>query len=390
MKKVFFLSVVFFFIQSFTGIAQTYVDISNTSTCEQAYDITRFTIFGPTTAPVQVKSENSNSFDLAKHPTWYKFTIQEDGILLFDIVPQNPKDNYDFILYKSTPNFCSDYNLNRVSPVRSNFNPQENPKGTTGLSYNGNNKDFEKGVMTIKGEVYYLALNNLYKNGKGHTIIFKQLKTSKLTGRVVNAKNDKPIKAEIKWRNLRNNNAYVTSQTEKKGFYEIDILINNQNNTFPKYQLSACSENFFPDFKVFSTNEANKLDNKQVNFNLHKVKKGYNNETLGVIYFKPNDVIITPESEYVKTKLLMFMKFNPKAEIILQGHTNGLFPSTDVDFELSTNRAEVIKKYLTDNGIVSSRIGTEGLGSKNEVYPIPETEEEEGFNRRVEINIVKF
>ncbi len=390
MKKISFISLLLFLVLSISSTSQTYVDISNTSTCEQAYDITRFTIFGPTTAPIEMKSENSNSFDLAKHPTWYKFTIQNDGILLFDIVPQNPKDNYDFILYKGSPNFCEDYKNNRITPIRSNFSPQENIKGTTGLSYNGNNKDYEKGVMTNEGDVFYLALNNLYKDGKGHTIIFKQLKTSKLSGRVVNAKNDKPVKAEIKWRNLRNNNAYVTSQTEKKGYYEIDILINNQSNTFPKYELSAYSENYFPDFKLFSTSEANKLDNKQVHFKLDKVKKGYNNETLGVIYFKPNDIIITSESEYVKKKLLMFMKFNDKAEIILQGHTNGLFPSTDVDFELSTNRAEVIRKYLVDNKISTSRIGIEGMGSKNEIYPIPETEEEEGFNRRVEIKIVKF
>jgi hypothetical protein len=30
------------------------------------------------------------------------------------------------------------------------------------------------------------------------------------------------------------------------------------------------------------------------------------------------------------------------------------------------------------------------MASNKEIYPIPETEEEEGFNRRVEINIVNF
>ena len=84
------------------------------------------------------------------------------------------------------------------------------------------------------------------------------------------------------------------------------------------------------------------------------------------------------------------MMLNSKATVELEGHTNGLFPSTDVDFKLSSDRAEVIKKYLTDNGIDASRIQTEGMGSKNEIYPIPETEEEEGYNRRVEIRITDF
>ena len=84
------------------------------------------------------------------------------------------------------------------------------------------------------------------------------------------------------------------------------------------------------------------------------------------------------------------MQLNKNAEIILEGHTNGLFPSTDVDFELSAKRAEVIKEFLVENGISPERIGTEGMGSKREVYPIPETEEEEGYNRRVEVNVVIF
>jgi len=390
MKKILFLSLGLIFSLSISINAQTFVDISNTGTCENAIDISRFTVFGPTTAPAKLGVANSSSFELAKHPTWYKFTIQQDAILLFDIIPQNPKDNYDFMLFKSDENFCERHKANKMTPIRSNFSPQKNTKGTTGLSFNGTEDDYEKGIMVSKGEIFYLVLNNVYPKGKGHTVIFKQLKTNRLSGKITNKKNGKPIKADIRWRNLRNNNVYVSSQTEKKGTYEIEILLNNQSNVFPKYELCIYSNNFFPDFKVFSTAEANKLDNKEINFELDKVKKGLNNKSLGVIYFKPNDATVVPEAEYVKRRLLKFLKLNLQAEVILEGHTNGLFPSTEVDFELSDERAAVIKKYLVNNGIDASRIGTEGMGSKNEVYPIPETEDEEGFNRRVEVNIVKF
>jgi len=388
MKKVLFLSIALLLIFSIN--AQTFVDISNTGTCENAIDISRFTVFGPTTAPVKSGNSKSSSFELAKHPTWYKFSIQQDAILLFDIIPQNPKDNYDFMLFKSTDMFCENYKTSKANPVRSNFSPQKNLKGVTGLSFNGTEDDFEKGIMVRKGDEFYLVLNNVYPNGKGHTVIFKQLKTNRISGKILNKKSGKPIKADIRWRNLRNDNVYVASQTEKKGTYEIEILLNNQSNVFPKYELCVYSNNFFPDFKVYSTTEANELDNKEINFELNRVKKGLNNKALGVIYFKPNDATIVPESEFVKRKLLKFMKLNLQAEIVLEGHTNGLFPSTEVDFELSDERAAVIKKYLVDNGVDASRIGTEGMGSKNEVYPIPETEEEEGFNRRVEVNILRF
>ena len=390
MRKRIFLSLLFFSALSYISIAQTYVDISNTSTCEQALDISRFSVFGPTTAPIELGNSENNSFNLAKHPTWYKFTISKDGILLFDIIPQKPNDNYDFMLYKNVENFCENYNSNKVSPVRSNFSQQENAKGTTGLSYSGKTADYEKGIMVSKGDVFYLVLNNLYRNGRGHTVVFKQLKTMKINGTVVNSKNEKPVKADIRWWNLRNNNVFVTSQTEKKGSYEIEVLLNNQSNTFPKYELCVYSENYFPEFNIYSTAEANQLNDKKIDFKLNRVKKGSNNEALGVIYFQPNDISIVPSSEYVRRKLLKFMKLNERAEIVLEGHTNGLFPSTDVDFELSTERATVMKKYLVENGISETRIGIEGMGSKNEIYPIPETEEEEGFNRRVEINIINF
>ncbi len=387
MKNI-FLAIISVLIVSFNLYAQNLVDISNTSDCEHAYDISRFQIFGPTTAPAEIGAPDG--FTLPKHPTWYKFTVQKNGILLFDIIPLNSKDNYDFMLFKATDNFCEKFKNGKIKPIRANYNPPVNDKGVTGLSYSGEEPDFEKGVVVSKGDVFYLALNNLYRDGKGHTVYFKELKTIKITGKITDSKNGKPLKADIRWRNLRNNNLFVSSQTEKKGSYEIEILLNTEQNVFPKYELCVYADKYFPEYKVFSTEEANQLNGKEVDFNLNKVKKGLNNESLGVIYFDANDVHIVPKSEYVKKKLLKFMKLNLKAKIVLEGHTNGIFPSTDVDFKLSEDRAEVVKKYLTDNGIDAARISTEGLGSKDEIYPIPETEEEEGYNRRVEIRVVEF
>lgn len=388
MKKN-FIVIMLILLSNASADSQNLVDISNTSTCEQAYDISRFHIFGPTTSPAET-GNMVNDFTLVKHPTWYRFTVQKNGILLFDIIPLNSKDNYDFMLFKDEDNFCKKFNEGKLKPIRSNFNPPANDKGITGLSYSGEESDFGKGVPVSKGDAFYLALNNMYRNGKGHTILFKEIKTIRIKGKITDSKNGKPLKADICWRNLRNKNLFVSSQSGKKGSYEMEILLNSQENTFPKYELYVYADKYFPDIKIFSTEEANSLNTKEVDFALYKVKKGLNNETFGVIYFKANDVIIVPKSEFVKNKLLKFMKLNSKAKIILEGHTNGLFPSTDVDFKLSSDRALVIKKFLTDNGIDASRIETEGMGSRNEVYPIPENEEEEGYNRRVEIRFIDF
>lgn len=389
MKKILLLILFTAWAGTTQIFSQSYVDISKTSTCEKAIDISRFCIFGPTTSPEEVGNVNNNTFNLAIHPTWYIFTVNRTGILMFDIIPVNPKDNYDFMLFKAVEEFCVKYNSDKLIPIRSNFNPPTNLKGTTGLSYYGNEGDFDKSLRVKEGDKFYLALNNVFKNGKGHTIHFKEFKTIKLTGNITNNKNGKPIKADIRWKNLRNNTVFTTSQTDK-GSFEIEILLNNMSNTFPQYELCVYSDKYFPEFKIYSTTEANNLNEKEVNFELHKVKSGLNNKNLGVIYFRPNKTDVVSKAEKIKMKLLKFMQLNKNAEIILEGHTNGLFPSTDVDFELSTKRAEIIKDFLIENGISPVRIGIEGMGSKNEVYPIPETEEEEGFNRRVEINIINF
>jgi outer membrane protein OmpA-like peptidoglycan-associated protein len=302
----------------------------------------------------------------------------------------NYKDNYDFMLFKDEENFCEKFKQNKIKPLISNFSPPENSKGITGLSYYGDKPDFEKGITVKEGEKYYLALNNVYQNGRGHTIIFKDIKNFVIRGTVINKKSEKPIKAEISWKNLTNSTVFTTTQTEKKGFYELEILLDHQPNTFPQYELCVNAENFFPEFIIFPTIEASQLEGKEINFQLNKVNLGLNNETLGVIYFRPNDATIVTDSEKVLKQLLKFMQLNESAVIKLEGHTNGLVPSTDVDFELSEERAQVVKNYLVQNGIDHSRIFTEGLGSKNEIYPIPETEEEEGYNRRVEINVIEM
>ena len=68
MKKI----LLFVFLIAWTGtiqiFSQTYVDISNTSTCDQALDISRFSIFGPTTAPEEDKNINISTSSLIKNP----------------------------------------------------------------------------------------------------------------------------------------------------------------------------------------------------------------------------------------------------------------------------------------------------------------------------------
>ena len=116
MKKyvLFIFLAVFFFSE---GFSQELVDIKNTGTCENALDISRFKRFGPTTPPQELGLKKDNSFQRPQHPAWYKFTVQQSGVLIFDIVPANPQDNYDFMLFKDVPDFCEKHKENKLTPV---------------------------------------------------------------------------------------------------------------------------------------------------------------------------------------------------------------------------------------------------------------------------------
>jgi len=327
----------------------------------------------------------------SQHLVWYKFTIEKTGVLLFDIVPTNPKDNYDFMLFKASANFCSNYTAVKETTIRSNYMPSENNiYGQTGLSINGKLASYEKGIEVKKGDSFYLVLNNLYPNGKGHTLIFRNLATHQILGNITNSKNGNPLKSIVKWSNLRDENFYIETSTEKKGEYNMQVAVNNDSHSFPKYELFIYSDKFFPVSKIFSTEEVNKLNNTKVDFSLNKVRKGYNDNELGPIYFQPNDDEFVQASDSILKKMTRLMQLNKKIEIVLEGHTNGIYPSTYVDQQLSTNRAEKVKRYFVEKGIDESRITVKGFGSTKEIYPTPENEKEEGYNRRVEINIVKI
>jgi flagellar motor protein MotB len=140
---------------------------------------------------------------------------------------------------------------------------------------------------------------------------------------------------------------------------------------------------------------------------LVRVKKGDYIELDRVKFFKNSD-ILTPESEQELTELYNMMQENPGYKIRLHGHTNGkesveiiklgesdnFFELNDTNKrengsakELSTLRAETVKKYLMSKGIEESRIAARGEGGTQPIFDPKGTMAEN--NSRVEVEITK-
>jgi len=160
------------------------------------------TIFGPTTAPVNHGyliefSGNAKTDSLfieqEHHSVWYKFYAKYSGELTFDIIPQNLNDDYDFMLFKfNDSSFFRKIISKEIKPIRSNISRNDKKtQSATGISSLANNKfirsgeggAYSKSIYVKENELYYLIVDNVYKNGKGHTIKFHYNLNSLIEGK---------------------------------------------------------------------------------------------------------------------------------------------------------------------------------------------------------------
>jgi outer membrane protein OmpA-like peptidoglycan-associated protein len=374
-----------------SGLAsQELISIKNATACETAIEISTLSKFGPTGPPKEVKIDAPSPFTKSLFQVWYRFKTEKEGLLLFDIIPVDPADNYDFLLYKAeNPKFCGDIKSGKLIELRANLSRNEPElNGITGLSITGQPEPFSPGIEVKPDEEYILVLNSMYKC-KGHTIVFKYLENLTIYGKINHAENNQTIQAQVFWTNLRTKETTSSVISNKQGDYQLPVLVNTEAHRFPSYLLWVYAEGFYISDTLIASRDIPKLDKTPFNFRLNKLKKG-NNEFLPKFFFEPNDERLVSNSIRDLERVLRLMQQNPKIEIQLEGHSNGIYPSTEIDINLSTKRAQTVKKWLVENGISSERIETKGFGSEKMLFPMAQDENEEQMNRRVEINIVKM
>ncbi|MGB0166601.1 MAG: hypothetical protein ACPF8V_07075 [Luteibaculum sp.] len=107
---------------------------------------------------------------------WYKFTAEKDGLLHLLIIPEDPSENFDFMIYGADgPWFCSDLDEYLNSPLTTNVS--SNP-GVTGLSDLGteplvtesSSNTFSQPLKVQNGITYYLVIDSPDGTNSGHSI----------------------------------------------------------------------------------------------------------------------------------------------------------------------------------------------------------------------------
>lgn len=374
------------------------------SDCEKAVDIeiNRNKIFGPTAAPFgfgtvqEITAKKNLLFEKEHYTAWYRLLIERDGELVFEVVPTNPKDDYDFIVYKYDEALCKNIMSPSLVPLRSNLSRVDKSiQGISGLMANVKNTSVGMGIgnaycksITVKnGEKYMLVLDNVYPNGEGHTIYFNFLKQVEIKGKVVDSNNE-PVEAEV---SLSDNFGNVVEKinSDKDGQYDMKTSMKEGVN----YNLSMNSPKTFIANKTLNVNGSKDGVFDFVNTVLPVLKEGakYN---LGNITFYGDLPDLMPASYPSAESLYELLSKNKKLVIQIEGHVNKGTVKNEKDElfnqQLSEQRALTIYNYLVKKGISKNRLSTVGLSASQMVYPVPQTLLEQEANRRVEIKITSM
>lgn len=104
------------------------------------------------------------------------------------------------------------------------------------------------------------------------------------------------------------------------------------------------------------------------------------------VLFPLNSSYLTDQAKEELDKLMDILVEYPDASLIVDGHTDAT-GTEEYNQWLSEKRAESVKKYAVDKGLVEDRISTHGYG---QTKPIAANNTKEGRqkNRRVEVTIV--
>lgn len=335
---------------------------------------------------------------------WYKFIAPYDAIFTFDLVPIVAEDDFDFLLFQyDGPNFCQDIMDGNKIPVRTNISRKNmETKGKTGLSEgsveeyvpSGPGSPYSKALKVYRGEMFYLLVDNPFKENEGHTIY---LKYKKLTPDTNTQKLDEEPVYETPFRKLE------ITVTDKKTNDRIaaNITINGLPDSvqsrypaisqlaldvvsYRTYDISVvkkgyllATQNFIPkNDSLYTVNIALKPMGLGDKINLENIK------------FDSDKTEILEKSLPALKQLSDFMEINPGVTIEIQGHVNGESKRNKRKYvKLSEARAQAIYDKLVEDGVSKSRLKVVGFGNSKMIYPTPVNNRQSEANRRVEAEI---
>jgi outer membrane protein OmpA-like peptidoglycan-associated protein len=337
---------------------------------------------------------------------WYKFTAPYDAIFTFDLVPVIQDDDFDFLLFRyDGPNFCKDILEGKKIPIRTNISRKNTQKkGYTGLSESaidkyvpsGPGSPYSSALNVKKGEMYYLLVDNPFRENKGHSIFlhFRKLKE----GQIIAAEPDPVYISPVR--------KLLVTVTDKESGERLasDIFIDGGSGS-EKMRFPTLSqvETDVVSYRTYSINVVKQgyllasetfIPKNDSVYNVDiKLKKMVLGDRINLenIKFDSDKTEILAESQTALDQLKTFLDVNPGMHIELQGHVNGESKRNKKKYrKLSAARAKAIHDKLVEAGVAKSRLSVVGFGNARMIFPTPVNNRQAEANRRVEAEVTRL
>lgn len=405
------VATIFFFFLFIHSFAQKTIVISPpkglpvSSDCKSAIQLssTRKVSYGPTVPPkgfgkvMDIKAcdkQDIFTFEKERNTAWYSFVTQEEGDLIMEIISVNPKNDYDFMLFKWTDTcFCDNVKQGYLLPVRTNLSHSESKQGVpaTGLSAKagenhvpvGVGKEFSSSLPVRKGEKYYLVVDNVNPKGQGHTIKMYYLKEISVSGTVIDDHKN-PVAGAIVWVENANENIVDVTKCDEAGKYFLSAKIKEDEY----YSLLYTSDSSFIECRQIILNEFAKTNyvQKDIKTVLPKLERGKKYILEGISY-NTNTGRLHPGSFPTLNALTRLMMKNKSLKVQIEGHVNNpnVAANTGEDKILGQKRANEIYDYLLYKGVANTRIVPTSFGSLFMIYERPSNQTQVDANNRIEI-----
>ncbi len=317
-------------------------------------------------------AKNPELFELEHNVIWYTFTVPYSSKLLLNIIPENARDDYDFLLFKSTDQyFCNKVANKKVKPILSNLSaPNPQTKGAIGISLKGDKKFINKkstdayvsSIDVVKGDVYYLIIDNLSPQSKSYKLNLEfYIDGIKPNLRIIDDKDRKPLSADI---------LLVEKGSEKAGESTEDRIVMNKKNFLTNnivlvpgynYSIYVKKEGYFSYHDEFNSDKY--LSDTLISIPLKKIVKG-TKFPIKNLSFDDETAELTPESKEALSETIQLLTAHPEISIEIKGYVNPYDQSIEKSIEFSRKQAESVMKFFTENGVNSSRMTAVGMTSK--------------------------
>lgn len=120
---------------------------------------------------------------------------------------------------------------------------------------------------------------------------------------------------------------------------------------------------------------------------LRELERRIKRKDIPPITFELNKAVLKPEGKAAIEFVADVMLRHPDLKLMVFGHTCDL-GSDEYNLWLSQKRAEAVKDYLVELGVMGEFVRAKGFGEAKPVEP-NDSEEERSLNRRVEFVVVK-